>query len=517
MDQVKIFDTTLRDGEQAPGFSMGPEQKLRMAHSLALLGVDIIEAGFPVASPGDFDSVQRIAEAVHGPIICGLARCTSADIESVARAVASAEKQRIHVFIATSPIHRQYKLKMTTEQVIRRAVEGVQHARSLAADVEFSAEDASRTEPAFLAEVMSAVIEAGATTLNVPDTVGYATPADMSEFVSYLRQHVVGIERACISVHCHDDLGLGVANTLAAVQAGARQVECTLNGIGERAGNAALEEIVMALRTRADYYGCRSNIDSKRLYPTSRQLAAVTGNLVPRNKAIVGDNAFAHESGIHQHGMLAHNRTYEIMSPADVGVAESRLVLGKHSGRHAIAERVKKMGYQLDDTAMDCLFQRFKKLADQKAAIYDADLEALASGQDNCVDSPWRIIGLRVESGIGAGQMPSAVVSLAHADGRLAHEAAVGDGPLDAAFKAMVKATGVELTLDALHLRSVSEGEDAQGEAQLQASWRGESFTGHGVSTDIVAAGCFAVLQIINRLSLRQQITGIAPAAVATA
>ena len=517
MDLVKIFDTTLRDGEQAPGFSMGPEQKLRLAHSLARLGVDIIEAGFPVASPGDFDSVQCIASAVRGPIICGLARCNPADIEAVAKAVAPAEKRRIHVFIATSEIHRRHKLKMTKEQVLRSAVEGVQLARSLAEDVEFSAEDASRTEPAFLAEIMSAVIEAGASTINVPDTVGYATPTDMSEFISYLRQHVVGIDAACISVHCHDDLGLGVANTLAAVESGARQVECTINGIGERAGNAALEEIVMALRTRADHYGCRTGIDSKRLYPTSRQLGAITGNMVPRNKAIVGDNAFAHESGIHQHGMLAHNRTYEIMSPADVGVAESRLVLGKHSGRHALAERVKKMGYQLDDAAIDNLFQRFKQLADQKSAIYDADLEALASGQDDASVGPWRIVGLRVESGIGAGQLPSAVVSLAHEDGRVAHEAAVGDGPLDAAVKAMVKATGVNLTLCALNLRSVSEGEDAQGEAQVQASWQSEDFTGHGVSTDIVAAGCFAVLQIINRIALRQHLTSAATPAAATA
>ena len=517
MEQVTIFDTTLRDGEQAPGFSMGPEQKLRLAQSLALLGVDIIEAGFPVASPGDFDSVQCIASAVRGPVICGLARCNSADIEAVAQAIAAAEKKRIHVFIATSPIHRQYKLKMTPEQVIRRAVEGVRLARSLECDIEFSAEDASRTEPGFLAEVMSAVIEAGATTINVPDTVGYATPADMGKLISYLRQQVTGIERACISVHCHDDLGMGVANSLAAVESGARQVECTINGIGERAGNAALEEIVMALRTRADHYGCQTNINSERLHPTSRQLAAITGNLVPRNKAIVGENAFAHESGIHQHGMLADNRTYEIMRPADVGVAESRLVLGKHSGRHAIAERVKKMGYQLDDPAIDSLFQRFKVLADQKSAIYDADLEALASGQDDSIVGPWRIIALRVESGIGAGQHPSAVVSLAHTDGRFAHEAAVGDGPLDAAFKAMVKATAVKLTLCSLNLRSVSEGEDAQGEAQLQASWEGEIFTGHGVSTDIVAAGCFAVLQIINRIALRQQMISAAPLTAATA
>jgi 2-isopropylmalate synthase len=495
MQPIKIFDTTLRDGEQAPGFSMSPGQKLRMARTLALLNVDVIEAGFAAASPGDFDSVQRIAGEVQGPAICSLARCNESDIQAAARALDGAPRRRLHVFIATSPIHRAHKLKLDPTEVIARAAAGVEAARAWCDDVEFSAEDASRTEPAYLAEVLSAVIQAGATTVNIPDTVGYATPEDMTTLIRYLDEHVAGLDQVCLSVHCHDDLGMAVANSLASVQAGARQVECTINGIGERAGNAALEEIVMALKTRADRFGCTTGIDSRRLTMASRQLAAMTGQPVPRNKAIIGENAFAHEAGIHQHGMLAHRETYEIMRAEDVGQAAARLVLGKHSGRHAIAERAQSMGYELEAGALGTVFDRFKSLADRKRHVYDADIEAMILGHSDGEHGPWRILALRVESGIGHDGAPAAVLSMANTDGR--------DGPLDATCKAMQRATGIEFTLDSLSLRSVSQGEDAQGEAQLLATWQGETLAGHGVSTDIVVAAAQGLLDIVNRIARR--------------
>ena len=384
-DRVMIFDTTLRDGEQAPGCSMTQPEKLRVAKALADLGVDVIEAGFPAASPGDWESVHSVAREVEGPIICGLARCTRDDIEKAARALRPAPKHRIHVFLATSAIHRQYKLNMAKEEIIRSAVEGVKIAREYCEDVEFSPEDASRTELEFLAQVVEAVIDAGATTVNIPDTVGYTVPHEFAELFRYLRKNVSNIDRARLSVHCHDDLGMAVANSLMAVVAGARQIECTINGIGERAGNCSLEEVVMALRTRETFFNARTHIQSQKLYPASRLVSSITGMPIPRNKAIVGENAFAHESGIHQHGMLKHASTYEIMRPQDVGLSRSALVLGKHSGRHALRERIKELGFDIDEAEFARVFEEFKALADKKKELFDGDIEALvlkAEGQD---------------------------------------------------------------------------------------------------------------------------------------
>ena len=365
-DRVMIFDTTLRDGEQSPGCSMTQPEKLRVAKALAELGVDVIEAGFPAASRGDWESVNAVAREVQGPIICGLARCDREDIAKVASAVAPAANRRIHVFLATSAIHREFKLNMAKDEIIRRAVEGVKIAREYCEDIEFSPEDASRTELEFLAQVVEAVIDAGATTVNIPDTVGYTVPHEFAELFRYLRKNVPNIERARLSVHCHDDLGMAVANSLMAVVAGARQIECTINGIGERAGNCSLEEVVMAMRTRETFFNARTQINSQRLYPVSRLVSSITGMPIPRNKAVVGENAFAHESGIHQHGMLKHASTYEIMRPQDVGLSRSSLVLGKHSGRHALRERIKELGFVLEDAEFERVFNEFKALADKR-------------------------------------------------------------------------------------------------------------------------------------------------------
>ena len=387
-ERVRIFDTTLRDGEQAPGFSMDRRAKLRMAQMLESLGVDVLEAGFPQASPDDFAAVAQIAGMLTHSTACALARCVPGDIDSAGRALEPARRSRIHLFLSTSPLHREHKLNMSKQQVLDAAVASVERAMQLAHEVEFSAEDAMRTEPEFLVEVFDAAAAAGATTLNAPDTVGYMTPTEIAERFTWLRAHVRGAERAVFSSHCHNDLGLAVANSLAAVGAGARQVECTINGIGERAGNAALEELVMALKVRAPHFGVSTGIDTRKLYPTSRLLTQLTGQGVPRNKAIVGDNAFAHESGIHQHGMLKHRGTYEIMHPQDVGIAETSLVLGKHSGRHALRERLQKLGHTPDDATLDGIFARFKMLADQRRDIHDDDLQALALGQDPDTTGP---------------------------------------------------------------------------------------------------------------------------------
>ncbi|UCC13524.1 MAG: 2-isopropylmalate synthase [Gammaproteobacteria bacterium] len=497
-DRLVIFDTTLRDGEQAPGCSMTDREKLRVARALADLGVDVIEAGFPAASDGDFASVQSIAREVRGPTICGLARCGEHDIRRAWEALEPAESSRIHVFIATSPIHRKFKLQLTQEEVLRRAVRGVAMARDFCGNVEFSAEDAARTEPEFLAEVLSAVIEAGASTINVPDTVGYAIPGEFADLIRYLREHVRGIEKAVVSVHCHDDLGMAVANSLAAVEAGARQVECTVNGIGERAGNCSLEEIVMAVRTRADRLLVDTGVNSTRLYPTSRLVAAVTGVHVPRNKAVVGDNAFAHEAGIHQHGMLRHESTYEIMRPRDVGMDSSRLVLGKHSGRHAFRDRVTELGLDLDEAELDRAFIAFKQLADRKKEVFDADIEALVLRSDADQSGPWRLAAMNIRS--GKGTVPSAEVALVHADGETRRETAEGDGPVAAAFRAIELATGVDARLRNFDIRNVTVGGDAQGEAVVTVEHDGRVYQGKGFDTDIVEASSLAFLQAINRI-----------------
>jgi 2-isopropylmalate synthase len=497
--QLIVFDTTLRDGEQSPGASMNLPEKLEVAHALKDLGVDVIEAGFPIASPGDFESVQAIARDVRGPIICGLARCADKDIDTAWDALKEAERRRIHVFLATSEIHRRYKLKMAKEEIVRLAAAGVRRARGYCDDVEFSPEDAARTEHAFLAEVLEKAIEAGATTLNIPDTVGYAVPDEFAALIRYLKKNVRGIDNVVLSVHCHNDLGLAVANSLAAVKEGARQVECTINGIGERAGNCSMEEVVMAIRTRKESFGgVTTGINTRRLYPTSRLVSNVTGIQVQRNKAVVGQNAFAHEAGIHQHGMIMHPETYEIMKPDDVGFSRSELVLGKHSGRHAFRRRVEEMGYHLEPAQLDRVFEDFKRLADRKKEIYDADIEALIEGRLEETTPVWTIDAFQTSA--GTGSMPAAAVRLRNADGRVIEEAACGDGPVDAVFKAIERITGLRVVLRDYRIRSVTVGEDAQGEASVEVSCGGVLHRGRAVSTDIIEASARAFINVINRI-----------------
>ncbi|MBX3701713.1 MAG: 2-isopropylmalate synthase [Dokdonella sp.] len=509
-ERVRIFDTTLRDGEQTPGFAMDARAKLRLAQALEALGVDVLEAGFPQASPDDFAAVAQIASTLRSTTTCALARCQDGDIDAAARALETAWRSRIHVFISTSPVHREHKLGMSRQQVLDAAHAGVARARELCHEVEFSAEDAMRTEPEFLAEVLSAAVAAGATTLNVPDTVGYMTPAEVAARFAWLRAHVRGAAHVVFSAHCHDDLGLAVANSLAAIEAGARQVECTINGIGERAGNAALEEIVMALKVRAARFGVDTRIDSRKLHPTSRLLCQLTGQNVQRNKAIVGDNAFAHESGIHQHGMLRHRDTYEIMRPQDVGIADTRLVLGKHSGRAALRQRLAVLGHAPDAAALEAIFARFKTLADRKREVLDDDLDALALGHDPDAQGPWHLVQLGTSTQLGGSA--SASVRLAHDDGRQASEAALGDGPVDAVLRAIERATGSTLDLAEFQVRAVGAGGDAQGQAHLLARHGQREWRGHGVSTDIVEATAQAALAIVNRIA-RQQAAAPAPLA----
>jgi 2-isopropylmalate synthase len=499
-ERVMIFDTTLRDGEQSPGCSMAQPEKLRVARALADLGVDVIEAGFPAASRGDWESVNAVAREVQGPIICGLARCNRDDITQVARAIAPAANRRIHVFLATSAIHRQFKLNMARDEIINAAVEAVKFARELCEDVEFSPEDASRTELDFLTQVVEAVIEAGATTVNIPDTVGYTVPDEFAELFRYLRKNVRGIARIRLSVHCHDDLGMAVANSLTAVVAGARQIECTINGIGERAGNCSLEEVVMALKTRDAFFNLDTRIDTTRLYPTSRMLANIVGVPIPRNKAIVGENAFAHESGIHQHGMLKHHSTYEIMRPQDVGLSRSALVLGKHSGRHALRERVRELGFELDEVEFARVFEEFKALADKKKELYDGDIEALVLQAEHSAAGPWVLVNLRTASD---GNKAEASVKLRNG-GREVEVTATGDGPVDAALKAIERATGVQVVLRKFEVRSVSAGEDAQGEALVYVEYNQRTYRGSSVSTNIVESATQAFLEVINRIELSQ-------------
>jgi 2-isopropylmalate synthase len=502
-NRVIIFDTTLRDGEQSPGCSMNLGEKLEMARALAALGVDVIEAGFPIASPGDFESVQAIAREVHGPVICGLARCNPTDIDRAADAVKDAARPRIHVFLATSAIHREFKLRMSQDEVVKRAVEGVKRARDRCEDIEFSPEDAARTELDFLAEVVEKAVEAGATTLNIPDTVGYAVPSHYASIIKHLKKHVRGIDRCVLSVHCHDDLGMAVANSLAALGEGARQVECTINGIGERAGNTSLEEVVMALTTRRDFYGLTTGINTRHLYPVSRKLALITGMQVQRNKAIVGQNAFAHEAGIHQDGMLKERSTYEIMKPEDVGIPRTELVLGKHSGRHALKQRVADLGYHLTDDQLNRVFDEFKRLADRKKEIYDADIEALAENQLQAgTGHLWTLIGFT--STAGTGSQTSAAVTLKHKDGSVRRDAAVGNGPIDALFKAINRITGVEVRVIDYRVRAVTQEIDALGEANVEVEYAGKHSRARAVSVDVVEASALAYLEVVNRVASRQ-------------
>lgn len=498
---IRIFDTTLRDGEQSPGASLNLQEKRDIAKQLDLLGVDVIEAGFPITSNGDFESVHTIANEVHRPIIAGLARCVPRDIDRAGEALVGCAHPRIHVFCATSKIHREFKLKKAFEEIIKLAVDSVKRARQHCEDVEFSPEDGSRTELSYLADITAAVIEAGATTINIPDTVGYAVPEQYGHIFKYVREQVPTIDAKNIylSAHCHNDLGMAVANSMAAMQNGARQIECTINGIGERAGNASLEELVMLMRTRADYYSQYTTaINSKRIWPLSKMVAAKTGLQVQRNKAIVGENAFAHESGIHQDGMLKNPTTYEIMNPLDVGIPESKLVLGKHSGRHAFRERVNALGYTVTEEQLQKAFEAFKTLADKKKDVYDEDIEAMLEQQLSGDRQLWVLKQFQVTSGNMA--LPTATVILVDAAGVERMEAAVGDGPIDAVYTAIQKITGVSVDLLDYQSRAVTVGKEAQGEAIVEVRHNERKVRGRGVSTDVVEAAAHAYLAAINRI-----------------
>ena len=498
MRRIKVFDTTLRDGEQSPGCSMNLSEKVEMARQLEKLGVDVIEAGFAIASPMDFKSVQKIAAAVSKCTVASLARCTKGDIDAAWDAVKEAKHPRIHVFLATSDIHMEYKLQMTREQVLQRISDMVAYARSKCTDVEFSAEDASRSDRAFLAQCYSNAVAAGAATLNVPDTVGYSTPQEMGDLIRYLREHVAGVEKVDISVHCHNDLGMAVANTLSCIQAGAAQVECTVNGIGERAGNASMEEIVMALHTRRDFYGAETGINTRQIYRSSKLLSNITGVPIPPSKAIVGANAFAHESGIHQHGVIANAQTYEIMNSTDVGVPQNTMVLGKHSGKHALREKLESMGYELSDEELESVFARFKAMADKKKNITGSDLEALVLHRRNNINPTCRLVSHVVNAG---DSIPNTSFVRLKRDDQVMEEVAIGSGPLDAAFKAINRMLDMDVRLESFSLNAVTDGEDAIGEAVVKVSaGGGESYTGTGLSTDILESSIRAYVNGINKI-----------------
>ena len=498
MKRIKIFDTTLRDGEQSPGCSMNLPEKIEMAKQLEKLGVDIIEAGFAIASPMDHKSVQAIAGAVTNCTVASLARCTKGDIDAAWDAVKEAKHPRIHVFLATSEIHMKYKLQMSPEQVLQRISDMVSYAKSFCDDIEFSAEDASRSDWAFLAQCYSNAVAAGATTLNVPDTVGYSTPAEMAELITYLRQNVTGVENVDISVHCHNDLGMAVANSLACVKAGATQIECTVNGIGERAGNASLEEIVMALHTRRDFYDAETNINTKQIYRSSKLLSNITGVPIPPSKAIVGANAFAHESGIHQHGVIANAQTYEIMNSMDVGIPQNTMVLGKHSGKHALREKLISMGYELTDEELESVFTRFKVLADKKKNITSSDIEALVLHRRNTAIGSCRLISHVVNAGDG---VPNTSCIKLQREDDVMEEVAIGSGPLDASFKAINRMLGLDIKLDSFSLNAVTDGEDAIGEAVVKLEdANGRRYTGTGLSTDIIESSIRAYVNGINKM-----------------
>ena len=500
MELIRIFDTTLRDGEQSPGATLTLPEKLEIARHLEAMGVDIIEAGFPVSSDGDFESVSAIASELTRSVVCGLARCTPRDIERAGEAVRHARHPRIHLFCATSKIHREHKLKKGREAILQLSVESIRLARQYTDDVEFSPEDASRTELDFLEEITHAAVEAGATTINLPDTVGYATPKGYGEIFSHLLKKlpILREKNIYLSSHCHNDLGLAVANSLAAVENGARQVECTINGIGERAGNAALEEIVMALRTRADHYKIGTRIDTTRIFPASRMVSTLTGLTVQRNKAIVGENAFAHEAGIHQDGILKKRETYEIMDPVTIGIPKSALVLGKHSGRHAFRDRVTQLGYTLSDEQVESAFFKFKALADKKKEVFDEDIEALIDDQLEIAPGLWELAGLQVIA--GSNSIPTATVTLRDTTGQTVQDASIGDGPVDAIYSAIQRLTSIRTSLCDYRIRAVTRGKEAQGEVWIELEHNDRKIRGRGLSTDILEASALAYLAAINRL-----------------
>jgi 2-isopropylmalate synthase len=510
-DLVYIFDTTLRDGEQCPGAAMSEDQKLEVAHRLEALGVDIIEAGFPISSPVQFKAVQKIAREIETPIIAALARAVRKDIETAAEALKDARRKRIHTFIASSPIHMKYKLGLEPNQVIEKAVEAVKIAKEFTEDVEFSPEDATRSEKEFLVELISRVIEAGATVINIPDTVGYTTPDEYYQLFRYLIEKCQDADKVIFSAHCHNDLGMATANSLAAVRAGARQIECTINGIGERAGNTALEEVVMAIYTRGEYFKVRTNIKTKEIMKTSILVRTVTGMVVQPNKAIVGDNAFAHESGIHQDGVLKNPLTYEIMTPESVGLASNKIVLGRHSGRHALKDKLIRLGYVLDEQQFEEVFYRFTELADKKKEVYDEDIVALVDDATRKKTyQRYELIKLHVFT--GKGTTPTATVKLKdnelldeNGNAKVLTEAATGDGPVAAIFNAIDRITGINTKIKSYRLQPISEGRDAQGQSNVLLQINDKMYAGKGVSTDILEASAYAYLDAINRFFSRDE------------
>jgi 2-isopropylmalate synthase len=500
MRTIKIFDTTLRDGEQSPGCSMNVDEKISMAKQLVKLGVDIIEAGFPIASPGDFAAVKRIANEVQGTIIAGLARAKEEDIKRAWEAVKDAPRHRIHTFHSTSDIHLKYQFRVSREEALKRSVAMVELARSLAADVEFSPMDATRTELPYLIEVVQAVIEAGALTVNIPDTVGYTTPTEFGAMIRAIKEKIGN--SAVIAVHCHNDLGLAVANSLAAIRNGAGQVECTINGIGERAGNCSMEEVVMNLATRKDFYKATTNINTKEIIRTSRLLTRITGMHVQPNKAIVGANAFAHESGIHQDGLLKEKMTYEIMRPEDVGLKQTELILGKHSGRHAFKTRLQDLGYDLAPEEIENAFAKFKHLADQKKEIFDEDIETLVTEEFSKIPTVFRLMGLNVASGMGV--VPKSTVKL-KIRGRSVQKTAKGDGPVDATYKAIAGMTKTKSNLLKFEVKGITGGTDALGEVVVTLEENGKNARGQGADTDIIVAAARAYINALNKIAARKK------------
>jgi 2-isopropylmalate synthase len=494
---IRIFDTTLRDGEQSPGCSMNLKEKLQMAKQLERMKVDIIEAGFAAASPGDLNAIKEIASIITNSTVASLARTDKGDIDKAYESIKEAVSPRIHTFIATSPIHMSYKLKMAPEDVMDKAEEMVKHAKKYVSDVEFSAEDATRSEIDFLSKIFTRVIRAGATTINIPDTVGYTTPDEYYEFLMALRNQCPALDKVVISVHCHNDLGLGVANSLAAIRAGATQIECTVNGIGERAGNAALEEIVMAINTRRDRYDYRFNVDTTQIMRSSELLTSITGVKVQPNKAIVGANAFAHESGIHQHGVLNNKSTYEIMTPESIGLSQNKLVLGKHSGRHAFNDKLVTMGYKLSQDELNEAFAKFKEIADKKKEVYDRDIDAIVSRQKMAVKDTFVLERFVINSGNTITSTASVMIRSAAG---IIEEVASGDGPIDAAFKAIEKIVGKTLKLEDYSLNSITEGEDALGDATVKLRENGNVYIGRGLSTDVIEASVRAYVNAVNKM-----------------
>ena len=497
MEKIIIFDTTLRDGEQAPGASMSSQQKLEIALQLERLGVDVIEAGFPIASPDDFQAVKNIAKKIKHSAICGLARCLKEDIRAAGRAVKDAVRPRLHLFLATSKIHLRYKFRKPEEEILSLAVDALRFARRFCADIEFSPEDATRSQQEFLFRVIEAAIREGARTINIPDTVGYSYPQEIYSLIEEIKNNVPNINKAVISIHCHDDLGMATANSLSAVLAGARQVHCTVNGIGERAGNASLEEVVMALKTRKDVFGeFYTGIKTMHLYSISRLVSSFTGFVVPPNKAVVGKNAFRHESGIHQDAVLKERKTYEIMDPKEVGAVESQIILGKHSGRHALAKRLADLGFSLDEKKINEVFVRFKNLADKKKEVFDDDLIALVEEEIRSERKIYRLVSVRVSTGTDI--IPQAQVKIRYKN-RVFAVASEGDGPVDACYKAVDKIVGVKGVLLEYRLEAITGGKDAIGEVNIKVRFKNRIVTGRASSTDIIEASVLAYLNAINR------------------